>query len=315
MLDNVATTSPEINMNVSIADAVAKYKRVREEVRARCPATWDEVGKLCRAVPRTIDQSVFWSHGRDKPCWSNITVAIGGRIASDLDRSPAFESFHTIADQTWELALLERGPRWKANTNFEIRGPAARSFVEGLPRGGLSSYLWRLFAIRGLATSLCRDDGVRQMIDGLVQKGGKLAADDVEAWSVEFARRAGMGWGYTTVNHMLTDLGLAVKNDLHLRRTVIRMGLFPGLPSDIGDDEIKRLAPKIDHEIVRIVIGLAGHIEPTANPAASSSLREMDKVLMEWSKQGLARPLGLIPDLKVIPILAAAATGDCELES
>jgi hypothetical protein len=278
-------------MTIDLSVAIQRYTLVREEIRSRFPLVWDKVVELSRDVPNTIDSSVFWTHGRDKPCWSNITVAVGSRIAEDLHRSPAFQAHETIASEAWDLVMLERGPRWKANSNFEVRGPAAQEFVNGLTRGGLSSYLWRLYAIRGLATSLCRDDGVRQMVDGLVQDGGRLVADDVEAWSIEFARRAGMGWGYTTVNHMLTDLGQAAKNDLHLRRTVIRMGMFPGIQSDLADEEIKKLAPKIDHEIVRIVIRLSEHIAPTSYPAARSSLREMDKVLMEWSRQGLARPL------------------------
>ena len=188
--------------------------------------------------------------------------------------------------------MRERGPSWKKNANFDLRGEAVSDFVGRLPTGGLRSYLWRLHAIRNLALALTQDIVVRRMVHDLERRHGLLDAHEIEGWTKTFASRVGMGWGYVTVNHMLTDLGLSVKPDIHVRRSGVKLGfLSPQVPSTLSDEEIDSLGPRIDHEIVRIVIGLAPRVAPTAYPQAISSLREIDKILMEWSRQGLARPL------------------------
>lgn len=189
--------------------------------------------------------------------------------------------------------MQARGRTWKRNTNFDLRGEAVRDFVNLLPEGGLRSYRWRLHAIRNLALALTKDSMVRTMVDDLKHWQGSLDPNEIEAWTKKFADCVGMGWGYVTVNHMLTDLGLSVKPDLHLRRSAVKLGfLSPRHPSSLTDDEIDNLNPGIDRQTVRFIIDLAPHVEPTAYPQAINSLREIDKVMMEWSRQGLARSLG-----------------------
>lgn len=279
-------------MNLPLEVAIERYNLLREEVQARSQTQWMEAVELCRAVPTEIDVAVVWKHGRDKPCWSNIKVEIGRRIASDLTRSQDFESHELIASDAWDIKMHERSWRWKSNSNFEVRGASARRFLEGLQRGGLASFLWRLYAIRQLALSLCREDGTLGMVNALAAAGYRLPASDVHPWAKKFSKLAGMGWGATTADHMLTDLGLSVKPDIHLRRSAVRMGLFaPDVPSDLTDEEIEQIATVLDPRIVRAIVDLSAHVPPTAYSTARSALREMDKVLMEWSRQNLLRPL------------------------
>lgn len=280
----------ELPPDVPLSLAICRYDMVRDEVRQRCPAVWDEAVSLCLVVPDEINALTVWKAGRDKPCWSNIRVQVGERIANDITRSTDFDSPSTIASDEWQVVMRneQASPRWRRNDNFELRGRSAVAFMGKLQRGGLASYVWRLYAIRNLAICLTRNDS--PLLNELVS-GGSLATERIQAWSTAFAQQAGKGWGYVTVNHLLTDLGVAAKNDLHLTRSIVQMGLFPGLRSDTSDDEIRRLSPRIGHQVVRIVIQLSEHVQATALPGARSSLREMDKVLMEWSRQGLARPL------------------------
>lgn len=279
-------------MNLPLRVAIERYQLVRDEVRARAPTQWIEVASLCRDLPTVIDVAAVWKHGRDKPCWSNIKVEVGRRIASDLTLTPDFESHQVIASDAWEIKMLARGRDWKSNSNFDVRGASAQTFLSRLQQGGLASYRWRLFAIRELALSLCRDDGALRMVNALGAAGRRLPARDIHPWAKRFAKLAGMGWGATTVDHMLTDLGLSIKPDIHLRRSAVRMGLFsPDIPSNLPVEEIEELASALDPRAVEVIVDLSGHITPTAHPEAGSALREMDKVLMEWSRQGLIRPL------------------------
>lgn len=276
--------------------ALGQYIKVRDELRQHAPDSWNEVVRLCKQLPEQIDVAAVWTYGKDKPCWSNIRESVGNRIANDLNLSQDFESHTTIASSAWEITMRETGRSWKSNSNFDVRGDSANVYVSQLVRGGFASYKWRLYAIRQFAQSLSRDDGCLPMVRALISRldcGKRLEGEGIYPWSKQFAQLAGRGWGATTVNHMLTDLGLSVKPDLHLRRSAVRMGLLgPDVPRDLTDDEIKKRAREFDPKAVSALVHLAKSVLPTATPEYQGSvLREMDKVLMEWSKKNLCRPL------------------------
>ncbi len=276
-------------MNIPHEVAAQRYQMARDEVRAHNPEIWNGVIKLCAAVPDRIEAAHIWQFGRDKPCWSNIKVKIGEKIASDMSRSTDFNSHETIASDSWEIVMRQRGRQWKNNDNFELRGEAVNKFINGLPSGGLASYRWKMYAIRNLALSLSRNSDARIMANNLSQRD-RIPASELKEWTKSFSNLVGMGWGAVTAYHMLADLGLAPKPDIHLKRAAIRMGLLaPEIPSDYPEELIDELN---DHVVVPSVMELSELIEPTAYPQKPrSALREVDKVLMEWSRQKLARPL------------------------
>lgn len=173
-------------MPLPTASAVARYNLVRNEVQVRCPESWAGTVRLCERVPAVLNAQQFWMHGRDRPCWSNITVDIGRRIASDLQLFQDFNSYERIADPDWSIQLLARGSRWKANRNYELAGQAIQDFVQRLKGGGLRSYLWRLYAIRGLAIELSRNGVVRAMIEQ-ASAAGTIQATELEHWTKQFA--------------------------------------------------------------------------------------------------------------------------------
>lgn len=276
-------------MNIPQLLAIQRYEMVRDELRAKFPEQWAATVSLCSSLPNRIDASAVWRFGRDKPCWSNIKVAMGERIAADIETNEDFNSYKTIASDDWEIILRERGPSWRQNSNFELRGSAVQSFVQGLSRGGLASYLWRLYAIRNLALAIDRNAVVMAMIDELSSNQGQLSFDKWEIWSKKFAKNVGVGWGFITAYHMLTDLGLTSKPDMWLTLCAVRMGLLePEARADLSEEDFGPL----EHSAVRTVIELSRLVTPTAYPQdPRSALREVDKVMMEWGRQGLARPL------------------------
>ena len=275
-------------MKIEPTIAVQRYKTVRDELKAASPQMWSLVIQLCNKVPDSITSEHVWLYGRDKPCWSNIRVNIGERIAADILGSPYFKLARTIAQDSWEIKMrdLNARSRWKANDNFILVGVDVINFVNQLSRGGIASYIWKLYAIRNLAIALQQDPVVREMVDALSTRP-IIPTTHLRKWTKTFADRVGMGWGVVTVYHLLTDLGLTPKPDLHLKKSAIRMGLLsPYIPSNYPMESFHEVS---DHDIVLAVMELAERVDPTACPAKpNSALREVDKVLMEWSRQGLA---------------------------
>lgn len=272
--------------------AAARYAIIRDELRQQAPASWAEVVKLAQAVPIQITPDSFWQFGRDKPCWSNIHEVTGGRLAADLEASPDFDHPEKIASPDWEIRMRSTGHTWKKNGNFELVGPAVRAFVSGLPtKSSLRNYLWRLFAIREFAKSLTTKPALIDMINVLINSRFDFGPDGIYKWACRFAQLAGRGWGPTTVMHMLTDLGFAIKPDVHVRYSAVRIGLLtPEYATDFSEDYIKNNKETLDPLVVRAIMVMAPHVDPVADPQAAFALREIDKVMMEWSKQGLARP-------------------------
>jgi len=280
-------------MEISREETVRRYNMVRDELKSRCPEQWAAVIALCQALPAQIDANAVWRFGRDKPCYANIKLKIGERVAQDIGLSQDFDDWRTIACDDWAISMIERGRSWKSNSNYRIEGRAVKNFVLMLERGGLSSYLWRLYCIRELALALKRG-GVGPCIQTLVEcvdAYGELPIERVKQWTKQFGQLAGLGWGHTTAYHMLTDLGVAVKPDIHLTKSLARMGLLaPALLSDASEDELRN--ENAQHSAAKRAMALSKSIIPTAHPADSrSAMREVDKVLMEWSRQELARPL------------------------
>ena len=96
-------------MSLTLSTAIDRYLLIRDEVRTECPAAWLEVINLCRAIPERVNAAAVWTHGRDKPSWSNIKEHVGRRIATDLERSSDFQSVEVIASGRWEILMRERG--------------------------------------------------------------------------------------------------------------------------------------------------------------------------------------------------------------
>ena len=269
-----------------------RYAGIRHQVRSQAASAWEEVIVLCSKIPHEISLQSFWEQGEDKPCYSNIKVDMGHRIAADLAKSNDFGSYQEIASDKWAIEMLRPGISWKSNSNFRITGDSVREFLGRLDPGGLSSYRWRLYAIRQLALTLTNNPDLVQLVSELGEKGDECDGAQLIVWAKRISNMVGMGWGYVTANHLLTDLGLSIKPDLHVRRAAVRMGLLaPQISEYMTNDEIDALSGAVDQQIVLRLKYLSKDVVPIATLNKRATLREMDKTLMEWSRQGLSHPL------------------------
>lgn len=285
-------------------DSLTRYEFIRKEIKEKHPERWAKVAELVDSLPEEINKETVWLKGRDKPCWSNIRVEIGERIADDLNRSEDFSSFNAIAGENWHIEMIDGGRGWKSNNNFSLIGDKVKKYVGDLESGGLKSYLWRLYAIRNFALALKDESSIKasnvMTAEGMIKElqSHDLAEADLDrclngwrSWSANFAGLAGRGWGIVTVYHLLTDLGLTVKPDIHLARSAICMGLIePEVSAKSVSDSIGPVG--YEHLIVRASIELARLVAKERSSTNSRKvLREVDKVMMEWSRLNLARPL------------------------
>ena len=109
-------------MEQYLKSVLTKYLEIRDQIKHEKPQEWLQVIELCKKVPKSIDRQALWMSGRDKPCWSNITVAGGARIAQDLGMSADFSSFEII-----EIRYRGRGSvPAMATSNLRILGVTSR---------------------------------------------------------------------------------------------------------------------------------------------------------------------------------------------
>lgn len=85
--------------------------QIRKQLQSHRPDAWAEMVESCRKVPSPIDRDMVWRCGKDKPCYSDIRVEIGERIASDLDRSDDFALFETVASDSLVIDMRNERPR------------------------------------------------------------------------------------------------------------------------------------------------------------------------------------------------------------
>lgn len=131
------------------------------------------------------------------------------------------------------------------------------------------------------------------MIEELISKQA-FTGSEIPRWTKSFAKEVGYGWGYITVNHMLTDLGVSIKPDIWVRRSAAKLGMLENVPVDSSFEFIDKLPESVDFQIISIALDVAAMSEPlvalkTSEPKLKKrlALREIDLCLMRWGKLGL----------------------------
>jgi len=270
-----------------------KYEFIRAELVSHNPNFNQEIENLRNILPNNITKESIWSSGRDKPCFSNIKLKSGEAMALKLRECNSFRNYNDIATDDWEIKRKKNGKKKK--DDYELVGKQVIKFCQS--EGGFNSYRWKLFCIREFAKLLNQDNC---LINQLIEKGSNalsqnklLDIDFIKKWVKNFNSQKSRpyGWGPVTSYHMLTDLGLAVKPDIHLVRSICRLGLLEGSASDLPSEDLK-LTKNAEEKAVEVAIKLTIFIAKSKNNNVQMRplLREVDKVLMEWSRYGLARP-------------------------
>lgn len=218
--------------------------------------------------PRTAGAESCWTIMWNKPLYANMYVAIADRHEEAL--APQMTGAWQFIGVDPLRYLIRHQGKGNASTSFTLEG----SLAAGI-RTNRKIALHRLFAIQGAANLL------RKLVDaaGAQAPFRELANLPLDRLISELRGELGRGWGPITVMHMLTDLGLAVKPDLHLVRAVRRLGLL----ADIKENGVpsEKDAIRISAAVTKLADQFVGGL---ATPA---DLRYLDKVLMESSRQKL----------------------------
>ncbi|WP_283967363.1 hypothetical protein [Tritonibacter sp. AK171] len=229
------------------------------------PEVLAEARNLAASIldPNTATRSEIWKSVWDKPLYANTKVTTAHRWIKEIEpfRDEALLSW---GERDGELYIEKIGPGTKRDS-FRISGRASN---ELLSRTQVARH--RLFGIQGAAVAM------RAMpYDAPFER---LAAQPLDLAISNIQRAYGGGWGPISVLHALTDLGLAVKPDIHLVRSARAIGLLENCHVSVKPD-FKQLL-----EINRRV-GLLCHEK--FGDRSGRNLRYLDKVLMEISRCGM----------------------------
>jgi hypothetical protein len=247
---------------------IEQFHRYEALLRKVAPNQIKEAIELAARVcsPATSDAERCWSVIWDKPLFANTRVATGVAKKAALSSS-MIGAWRTlgIGGSDYEVTRLGKGTKTSA---FEIKGSLARRI-----RTDYRLAAHRMLAIQGAAIAL----------RGRAAHFTTAPYADVEALSMKervqtLLAEMGSFWGHITVMHLLTDLGLSCKPDLHLVRTVRALGIAP----DLHAEGVPNLRQSIAIADAVWQMALLLHESPTPQ-----QLRYLDKVLMEFSRQGL----------------------------
>lgn len=245
----------------------ARFIALHDRLATEHPDAIGEAKRLAAATvdPRTATADAIWRVLWDKPLYANNRVKVADRwVASILAEMPEAWRIWGVDPHVFSIRQLRPGVQ---RDNFEVRGDLASDFAK---RHSIA--LHRLHRIQGAATALRARAHLSQY--PFADVADRSLSDLVPALQREF----GPGWGPITVLHALTDMGLAVKPDLHLVRCVRYLNLTPG----IAADRVPGLA-----DTIRINADVRTLLKTIGWPDTSAELRYVDKVLMELSNRRL----------------------------
>lgn len=244
-----------------------RFLALHDTLRTHHPDAIEEANRLAAATidPRFANAESIWGLLWNKPLYANARVSVAQRWVEDI-RAEMDGAWKFIGADPLVFRILHKTPGVKREC-FEVQGELAHDFVT---RHRIA--LHRLHRIQGAATALrARASRCQAPFEELV---GKPLRDSIAHLQGEF----GPGWGVVTVLHALTDMGLAVKPDLHLVATVRALGLSTGISARKVPDIRDAI---LINEDVRTLIRATGRAE------TPPELRYTDKVLMEMSRLGL----------------------------
>lgn len=218
--------------------------------------------------PATATAEMIWPVLWDKPFFTNRGDSFAKKWKKDIRTATnGTKAEIDCAWQTWgdpavlNIRHVTKG-KGRSDECFEVDGAEAHCLKIRDPK---VPPLCRLYAIQGAA------EGLRSLTEGhrhpFKDFPNRSLSEVVKKLKCEF----GWGWGDATILHALTDMGLAVKPDRHLKNTMRELGLECEDPIKINEDACRLREQINSSELV------ASHV----------SLRYIDKVLMDISRVGI----------------------------
>ena len=248
----------------------SQFVKFQEQLIDQHPEAHDEATRLADSVVmcQRANADSIWKVLWDKPLYANAKVSVARRWADALE--PEMDGAWSTWGADPNVFLIRQIAPGISRSSFAVEGDLAQELV-----ARSSVALHRLYRIQGAAAALRqRADIAAKPFADLIQ-GGQDLNDQIRGLQREF----GPGWGPITVLHFLTDLGLAVKPDLHLVRTMTTLGLSKG----ISPNKVPSLkeAVQLNYHVWKLILDI-GHQSVTAR-----NLRYTDKILMDISRLGL----------------------------
>ena len=219
--------------------------------------------------PRIAEPDTIWRVLWDKPLFANARVEVAKRWVAGIEPEMA-GAWKILGADPAVFKIRQVRPGMKREC-FEVEGALAREFVRQHRVA-----LHRLYRIQGAAVAL-RARAVRNA-HPFADIVGRTLSETIPALQSEF----GPGWGVITVLHALTDMGLAVKPDLHLVNTMRKLKLSHGLADRKVPDF--RDAVQINKDVRQLLAAIGRSDNP-------SDLRYIDKVLMDLSHRNILSEL------------------------
>lgn len=234
------------------------FRRIEADLLSRPDVREDieeAVGKI--VPPTSSDPDAFWPIMWQKPIYANNRISTANRQIEQLtDIMPG--RWQSMGESGSEFVVTRKASGSRV-TSFDVSGVFAlklRSTFRVAPH--------RLFAIQSAAGVL--RDRVRSRRNNLF---GDLETMSIEDMVVQLRSELRDYWGPITTLHLLTDMGLACKPDLHVVNSVSRLGG----PSRPGMVPSEREAVAIS----QFVRDLAEKAYGEVNPAL---LRRVDLLLL-----------------------------------
>lgn len=230
----------------------------------------NEATRLANSVvdPKTADAKKIWRVIWDKPLFTDRSHGTaenwidGIKAATNCTQAKIDSAWQTWGNPSVFNIRRVRESRCRSDDCFEVEGEEARRVVS--PDLKIPP-LCRLYPIQGAAKAMrARTERRRRPFEDLPDRN---LSEIVSELKEEF----GWGWGDATVLHALTDMGLAIKPDRHVKNTMKELGLE-------CEDSIK---------INEAAGALLDEINASERANARFELRYLDKVLMDISRVGI----------------------------
>lgn len=244
------------------------FGSLEKELLRRHPEVLEDSLQLQQAIvpPTCRDPDAFWKIIWEKPLYANTRVANASKQIAAL--APLLQpGWRTIGTPGSDYHVSKIG-KGSSTESFQINGARAARI-----RSEYNIAPHRMFAIQGAAAAL-------QRRAELPNKGvyADLAHLELGEMVRDLLSEMGQHWGPITVLHLLTDMGLACKPDLHLVRTVRQLGFFQKIAGVPSFSE----AVAVNQFVKNLTVAAFGEASP-------NRLRHVDLVLMEISRKGLLR--------------------------
>lgn len=241
------------------------------EYRVQLYSQFPDAKKDARALganivnPHTASADQMWDVLWNKPLYANARSDSVKKKVEAL-KKPLSGAWKSMAEEDGPFKIDRVGPGFAVNS-FSVIGTSAKKII------GFRVAPHRLYAIVGAGRELSirAEQSATPFAD--------LTFKDLPSILGLLKEKFGFGWGFTTILHFLTDLGLACKTDIHLVRTVRALGIWAGEEDQLNIREAI--------EVNQIVNALAQKIYRDVTPPR---FRELDKNLMDISRRLFKKP-------------------------